>query len=102
MPLTLTERLRAHERQKSRLAAKAAKLKDAERRQHTRRLIEAGGWCLSFGNSSLPAPRFVSRTPLAVKYRARLDWFSPAAQPIFYRQRTRRISPETEMEACSP
>jgi len=43
MALTLTERLRAHELQKARLAAKAAKLKDAERRQRTRRLMEAGG-----------------------------------------------------------
>jgi len=35
--------MRAHEQQKARLAEQEAKLKDAERRARTRRLIEAGG-----------------------------------------------------------
>ena len=43
MVRSLAERLRAHEQQKARLAEEAAKLKDAERRARTRRLIEAGG-----------------------------------------------------------
>ena len=43
MARSLAERLRAHEQQKARLAEEAAKLKDAERRVRTRRLIEAGG-----------------------------------------------------------
>lgn len=43
MARSLAERLRAHEQQKARLAEEAAKLKDAERRARTRRLIEAGG-----------------------------------------------------------
>lgn len=42
MPRSLAERLRAYEHQKARLAEEAAKLKDAERRAHTRRLTEAG------------------------------------------------------------
>jgi hypothetical protein len=40
---SLAERLRAHEQQKARLAEQEAKLKDAERKARTRRLIEAGG-----------------------------------------------------------
>jgi hypothetical protein len=43
MARSLAERLRAHEQQKARLAEEAARLKDAERRARTRRLIEAGG-----------------------------------------------------------
>jgi hypothetical protein len=43
MVRSLAERLRAHEQQKARLAEQEAKLKDAERRARTRRLIEAGG-----------------------------------------------------------
>jgi hypothetical protein len=43
MARSLAERLRAHEQQKARLAEQEAKLKDAERRARTRRLIEAGG-----------------------------------------------------------
>ena len=43
MVLTLAERLRTHEQQKARLAEQEAKLKTAERKQRTRRLIEAGG-----------------------------------------------------------
>jgi hypothetical protein len=43
MVRSLAERLRAHEQQKARLAEQEAKLKDAERRVRTRRLIEAGG-----------------------------------------------------------
>jgi hypothetical protein len=43
MVRTLAERMRAHEQQKARLAEQEAKLKDAERRARTRRLIEAGG-----------------------------------------------------------
>ena len=43
MARSLAERLRAHEQQKARLAEEAARLKDAERRVRTRRLIEAGG-----------------------------------------------------------
>ena len=42
MARSLAERLRAHEQQKARLAEQQAKLKDAERRARTRRLIEAG------------------------------------------------------------
>lgn len=43
MVRTLAERLHAHEQQKARLAEQEAKLKTAERKQRTRRLIEAGG-----------------------------------------------------------
>ena len=43
MARSLAERLRAHEQQKARLAEQEAKLKDAERKARTRRLIEAGG-----------------------------------------------------------
>jgi hypothetical protein len=43
MVRTLAERMRLHEQQKARLAEQEAKLKDAERRARTRRLIEAGG-----------------------------------------------------------
>jgi len=43
MARTLAERLHAHEQQKARLAEQEAKLKTAERKQRTRRLIEAGG-----------------------------------------------------------
>src|SRR3954454_12529846 len=43
MPRTLAERLRAHEQSKARLVEQEAKLRDAERRARTRRLIEAGG-----------------------------------------------------------
>jgi hypothetical protein len=43
MVRSLAERMRAHEQQKARLAEQEAKLKDAERRARTRRLIEAGG-----------------------------------------------------------
>lgn len=43
MVRTLAERLRAHEQQKARLAEQEAKLKTAERKARTRRLIEAGG-----------------------------------------------------------
>jgi stage V sporulation protein K len=41
MARSLAERLHAHEQQKARLAEQEAKLKDAERRARTRRLIEA-------------------------------------------------------------
>ncbi len=43
MVRSLAERLRAHEQQKARLAEQEAKLKTAERKARTRRLIEAGG-----------------------------------------------------------
>ena len=43
MPRTLAERLRAHEQSKARLAEQEAKLREAERRARTRRLIAAGG-----------------------------------------------------------
>jgi hypothetical protein len=43
MVRSLAERLRAHEQQKARLAEQEAKLKGAERKARTRRLIEAGG-----------------------------------------------------------
>ena len=43
MVRSLAERMRTHEQQKARLAEQEAKLKDAERRARTRRLIEAGG-----------------------------------------------------------
>ena len=43
MARSLAERLHAHEQQKARLAEQEAKLKDAERKARTRRLIEAGG-----------------------------------------------------------
>ena len=53
MARSLAERLRAHEQQKARLAEEAAKLKDAERRARTRRLIEAGGLIEKVGLLSL-------------------------------------------------
>ena len=43
MARSLAERLRAHEQQKARLAEQEAKLKTAERKARTRRLIESGG-----------------------------------------------------------
>jgi hypothetical protein len=43
MVRSLAERLHAHEQQKARLAEQEAKLKTAERKARTRRLIEAGG-----------------------------------------------------------
>jgi len=43
MVRSLAERMRAHEQQKARLAEQEGKLRDAERRARTRRLIEAGG-----------------------------------------------------------
>ena len=43
MVRSLAERMRAHEQQKARLAEQEAKLKGAERKARTRRLIEAGG-----------------------------------------------------------
>jgi hypothetical protein len=43
MVRSLAERMRAHEQQKARLVEQEARLKDAERRARTRRLIEAGG-----------------------------------------------------------
>jgi hypothetical protein len=43
MARSLAERLRAHEQQKARLAEQEAKLRTAERKVRTRRLIEAGG-----------------------------------------------------------
>ena len=42
MARTLSERLRAHEQQKARLAEAEARLKLDERKQRTRRLVEAG------------------------------------------------------------
>ncbi len=42
MARTLSERLRAHEQQKARLAEAEAKIKLAERKARTRRLVEAG------------------------------------------------------------
>jgi hypothetical protein len=42
MARTLSERLRTHEQQKARLAEAEAKLKLDERKQRTRRLVEAG------------------------------------------------------------
>ena len=42
MARTLSERLRAHEQQKARLAEAEAKLRLDERKQRTRRLVEAG------------------------------------------------------------
>ena len=43
MARSLAERLRLHEQQKAKLAEQEAKLKGAERKARTRRLIEAGG-----------------------------------------------------------
>ena len=43
MVRSLAERMRSHEQQKAKLAEQEAKLKDAERKARTRRLIEAGG-----------------------------------------------------------
>jgi|SRR5579884_1386170 len=43
MAHSLAERIRAHEQHKARLAEQEAKLKDAERKARTRRLIQAGG-----------------------------------------------------------
>jgi hypothetical protein len=43
MARSLAERIRAHEQHKARLAEQEARLKDAERKARTRRLIQAGG-----------------------------------------------------------
>ena len=43
MVRSLAERMQAHEQQKARFAEQEAKLKTAERRTRTRRLIETGG-----------------------------------------------------------
>ena len=42
MARSLADRMRAHEQQKAKLAETEAKLKDAGRKQRTRRLVEAG------------------------------------------------------------
>lgn len=42
MARSLADRMRTHEQQKARLAEQEAKIKEAERKQRTRRLIEAG------------------------------------------------------------
>ncbi len=42
MARSLAERLRTHEQQKAKLAETEAKLKEAERKHRTRRLVEAG------------------------------------------------------------
>lgn len=55
MVRSLAERLRAHEQQKARLAEQEAKLKDAERKARTRRLIEAGGLVEKAGLLTLDA-----------------------------------------------
>ena len=47
MARTLSERLRAHEQSKARLAEAEAKLKLDERKQRTRRLVEAAPWSRS-------------------------------------------------------
>ena len=52
---SLAERMHAHEQQKARLAEQEAKLKDAERRARTRRLIEAGGLIEKVGLLDLDA-----------------------------------------------
>jgi hypothetical protein len=55
MVRSLAERLRAHEQQKARLAEQEAKLKGAERKARTRRLIEAGGLIEKVGLLDLDA-----------------------------------------------
>lgn len=55
MARSLAERLRAHEQQKARLAEQEAKLKTAERKARTRRLIEAGGLVKKTGLLDLDA-----------------------------------------------
>jgi len=50
---SLAERLQAYEQQKARLAGMEAKLKDAEKRARTRRLIEIGGLVEKAGLSGL-------------------------------------------------
>jgi hypothetical protein len=55
MARSLAERMHAHEQQKARLAEQEAKLKDAERRARTRRLIEAGGLIEKVGLLDLDA-----------------------------------------------
>jgi hypothetical protein len=61
MVRSLAERLRAHEQQKARLVEEAAKLKDAERRARTRRLIEAGGLIEKVGMLDLDSTRSMAR-----------------------------------------
>lgn len=51
---SLAERLRAYEQQKARLAETEAKLKEAEKRARTRRLIEVGGIAERAGLAELP------------------------------------------------
>ena len=58
MARTLAERLRAHEQQKARLAEAEARLKLDERRQRTRRLVEAGK---PVGNKGNPWAAAVNR-----------------------------------------
>ena len=55
MPRSLAERMHAHEQQKARLAEQEAKLKGAERKARTRRLIEAGGLIEKVGLLDLDA-----------------------------------------------
>lgn len=51
---SLAERMRAFEQQKARLAETEAKLREAERRARTRRMIDAGGLVDKAGLSDLP------------------------------------------------
>jgi hypothetical protein len=55
MARSLAERLQAHEQQKARLAEQEAKLKIAERKARTRRMIEAGGLVEKTGLLNLDA-----------------------------------------------
>jgi len=59
---TLAERLRTHEQSKARLAEAEAKLKLDERKQRTRRLVEAGALAEKAGLLDLD-----SNAPLALK-----------------------------------
>jgi hypothetical protein len=58
MARTLSERLRAHEQQKARLAEAEAKLKLDERKQRTRRLVEAGALAEKAGLLDLDSNAF--------------------------------------------
>jgi hypothetical protein len=69
MVRTLVERLRGHEQQKARLVEQEVKLKNAERKARTRRLIEAGGLVDKAGLARSRCQCPLRRAALAARWR---------------------------------
>ena len=68
MARTLSERMRAHEQQKAKLAEAEARLKLDERRQRTRRLVEAGALVEKTGLLDLDSKRPLWRAALPPRW----------------------------------